>query len=111
MVMEISFERYDDGRWYVVFPEYEGDHEDLEMVEGADKMLDALTDDNLYVDTIVSLEKLPSGFMLKMESHDDFGAFYNVIGCEQFEGNVWLCNVVHDFFGEHPEEIYFRVKN
>ncbi len=39
--MEINFDRYDDGRWYVVFPEYEGGHEDLEMVEGADKMLDA----------------------------------------------------------------------
>jgi len=27
-----------------------------------------------------------------------------------FNEDVWLCNVVHFLFGEHPEEIYFNVK-
>ncbi len=109
--MEISFECYEDGRWYVIFPEYEGDHDDLEMVEGADKMLDALTEDGLYVTLSVEREEPSDGdyFTLEIEAHDEDGAFYNVKNCKQFEGTVWLCNVVHEFFGDHPERIYCSV--
>ena len=105
--MEISFERFEDGKWYVVFPEYEGPQEDLEMVEGADKMLDALTDDGMYVTLEVNLEEPSSDdfFMLEQEAHDEDGSFYNVKDCEKFSGTVWLCNVVHEFFGNHPERI------
>lgn len=38
VIMKFDFECL-DGRWYVVYPEYEGPFEDLEMVENADKML------------------------------------------------------------------------
>ena len=109
--MEISFERFDNGRWYVVFPEYEGDQDDLEMVEGADRMLDALTEDGLYSTLNICLEEPSNGeyFTLEMEAHDEDGAFYNVINCLQFEGTVWLCNVVHEFFGNHLEQIFCSV--
>ncbi len=110
--MEFSFECYEDGRWYVVFPEYEGDHADLEMVDGADKMLDALTEDGLYATLNVELEEPTDGdyFTLEIEAHDEDGAFYNVKNCDKFEGTVWLCNVVHEFFGNHPDTIYCRVE-
>lgn len=107
--MELSFERFADGRWYVVFPEYDGPQDDLEMVEGADKMLDALTTDNLYVTLNVSLDDPGLDFTLELKSHDDFGAYYNVYNCPVFEGTVWLCNVAHEFFGEHPEEIHCSI--
>ena len=95
----------------MVLAEYEGDHEDLEMVENSDKMLDALTTDGLYVTLDVSLDEPADGdyFTFEMESHDDCGAFYNVIGCPQFSGTIWLCNVVHSVFGEHPETLYGKV--
>ena len=35
--MELTFEKWEDGRWIVVLPDYDGDQEDLEMVDGADK--------------------------------------------------------------------------
>ena len=108
--MQLSFECFEDGRWFVVFPEYEGPQEDLEMVEGADKMLDALTTDGLMVELDISLEE-PSDrdyFILELEGHDEDGAFYNVIDCPQFTGNIWLCNVVHDLFEEHPERFYLK---
>lgn len=109
--MELTFERYEDGRWYVVLPEYEGDHEDLEMVENSDKMLDALTTDGMYATLDVSLEEPADGdyFSMEMESHDDFGAFYNVEGCPLFSGTIWLCNVVHSVFREHPDTLYCKV--
>ena len=42
--MELTFEKWEDGRWLVVLPDYDGDQEDLEMVDGADKFLDYLTE-------------------------------------------------------------------
>lgn len=103
-----EFERLENGRWYVVFPEYEGDQEDLEMVEGADKMLDALTTDGMYVSLTISEERPEDDnyFIFEMEAHDDCGGFYNVLGCEQFKGTIWLCNVVHEFYEDHPETLY-----
>ena len=38
--MELTFEKWEDGRWFVVLPDYDGPQEDLEMVDGADKFLD-----------------------------------------------------------------------
>lgn len=108
--MEISFEKYPDGKWFVIMPEYQGLHDDLEMVDGADKLLDALTEDNLYVNLEVTTK--PEYFIcstLKLISHDECGATYDVLDCPWFEGTIWLCNVVHEIFGEHPEEIFFMV--
>ena len=45
--MELTFEKWEDGRWFVVLPDYDGDQEDLEMVDGADAFLDYLTEDGL----------------------------------------------------------------
>ena len=53
--MELTFEKWEDGRWFVVLPDYDGDQEDLEMVDGADAFLDYLTEDGLYVTVDVSL--------------------------------------------------------
>ncbi len=106
--MEISFECLDYDRWYVVFSEYEGDYADLEMVEGADEFIDMLSDDGLYLTLDVNLEEPSIGdyFTLEIEAHDEDGAFYNVKNCNKFSGTIWLCNVVHEFFGNHPEIIY-----
>ena len=107
--MELTFEKWEDGRWFVVLPDYDGDQEDLEMVDGADKFLGYLTEDGLYVTVDVSLEdEYP--IRLKLVAHDEIGGTYQVENLDGFHEDVWLCNVVHFVFGEHPEEIFFRVK-
>ena len=108
--MELSFEKWEDGRWFVVLPDYDGDQEDLEMIDGADKLLDILTTDGLYVTLHVSLEN-PNNDMytLKLVKHDEIGATYEVVNHGRFlDKDIWLCNVVHYLFGEHPEIIYFE---
>lgn len=109
--MEIGFECLDGGKWYVILPEYEGEQEDLEMVDNADNFLEALTEDGLYVYLDVNMEAPNVGdfFILEMEAHDDDGAFYNVIDCDRFSGTIWLCNVVHAVYGEHPQTLYCSV--
>ena len=107
--MELSFEKWEDGRWFVVLPDYDGDQEDLEMIDGADKLLDILTTDGLYVNLNVSLEEVSGMFHLQLVKHDEIGATYEVTNHGYFlNKDIWLCNVVHYLFGEHPEEIWFE---
>ena len=108
--MELTFEKWEDGKWFVVLPEYGGDQEDLEMVDGADKLLDSLTTDGLYVTADVTLEEMPNGIVLNLIKHDEMGGTYQVENLEGFNQDVWLCNVVHFLFGKHPEVIYFKLK-
>lgn len=69
----MRFECLENGRWYVVFPEYDGPLKTLKW--------------------------------WKIQIN------YNVIDCDKFSGTIWLCNVVHEFFKEHPERIYCIEKN
>ena len=72
--MELTFEKWDDGRWFVVLPDYDGPQEDLEMVDG------------------------------------ELGGTYEVMNHGRFlDKDIWLCNVVHDIIGEHPEDIWFKL--
>lgn len=108
--MELTFEKWEDGRWFVVMPEYDGNQEDLEMIDGADTFLDYLTEDGLYVSVDVSLEETDDyPITLKLVAHDEIGGTYQVENLEGFNYDVWLCNVVHFVFGEHPENIYFKI--
>ena len=108
--MELTFEKWEDGRWFVVLPEYDGDQEDLEMVDGADTFLDYLTEDGLYVTVDVSLDDTGAHpIKLKLVAHDVIGGTYHVENLEEFNQDVWLCNVVHFIYEEHPENIYFKL--
>ena len=45
----IQFSKEKNGCWYVAFPHWPFSHDNLAMVSGADKMLDLLSDGDLYV--------------------------------------------------------------
>ena len=107
--MELSFEKWDNGKWYVVLPDYDGDPEDLEMMNGADDLLEFMTDDGMYVNVKVTRDDRASyPIILRMVDHDEIGGTYQVENLEGFNQNVWLCNVVHFLYGEHPELIRFK---
>lgn len=110
--MNLTFEKWEDGRWFVALPEYDGDQEDLEMVEGSDKFLDILTTDNMYVNLNVSIEENPDMYHLHLVKHDEYGGTYEVMNHGHFlHKDIWLCNVVHFIFGQHPEDIWFEPIN
>lgn len=109
--MELTFEKWEDGRWFVVLPDYDGDQEDLEMVDGTDTFLDFLTEDGIYVTVDVNLEEPgDDSIILKLVAHDEIGGTYQVENLSELKHDVWLCNVVHFLFGEHPDVIYFKVQ-
>ena len=108
--MVIDFENV-NNKWYVVKDDYEGDFEDLEMVSGADDFLNYISTDGLYASIEIFDEEPTIGdySTLNRLDHDGLGATYSVNNYENYSNNIWLCNVAHLFFGEHPEIIYFKV--
>lgn len=115
------FNKEDNGRWYVCLPEWLGDKEDLEMVGGADTMLDIMSEGNNYVLLYMSLEPVENFDTLELDAlccdYDFFaqggpatGAFYKMktyMGVE-FNLTMWLCDVTKFVFGDFPQTIYIK---
>lgn len=110
------FKRY--GKWYADMAQHT--LEENEMVLGADIALEMLA--NGREEVALEMETVePRAHLLHFHiaEHDDYGATYSVTGCKynqmmeaMAEGGIepfseiWLCNVAHDAFGEHPHDIF-----
>lgn len=106
--MKLRFYKEEDGRWYVDLPEWEGEKADLEMVAGADMMLDILSifGDNVWL----KLEKEPFEGSQEMSrcTHTPVcsGSYYWL---EDYTLEIWLCDVTKFVFGDFPDSIYYQV--
>ena len=116
----VKFFKQDD-KWYADIPNHT--LEENEMVMGADIALEYLAEGRTEL-FITLADEYPGWnvpFELKRKDHDNEGAYYTVSGLlfmdfiekfqnmslwGRFEPEVWICNVTHDVFGEHPEHIY-----
>jgi hypothetical protein len=108
---------YKDGiSWYIDLPSYleqGGSLGDLQMVDGADKMLDIMAGNEQDVVIQISTEPFQGADVLVMtEKCDPYigGAYYLL---KHFEGqeinrNMWLCGVTEFVFGYLPERIYVK---
>lgn len=104
MVRDIRFFRK-DGRWYADVPGHS--LEDNEMVFGADAALETLSEGGNEVIITVSTEPdIRSLVHFKMKEHDSDGAWYQLVVMSYESEQIWICNVTHDVFGEHPEDLY-----
>ena len=113
--MQLRFYKHTDGRWYVDLPTWEGDFEDLEMVAGADDLLEVLSHQlktkSITFEVWTRKPDVPCGLMTKIDQTMD-GATYQVSNCMYYDSTAWLCNVTKFVFdGIHPNHIYFRVVN
>jgi len=100
-----------ESRWYIDYPEWDGPVEDLEMVAGADRLLDCLGDSEVTIS--VSTETLMGiGWdMLAFREMDAGGARYTVYADVMNGESIWLCHVTKFVFGEFPSVIWFRVSD
>ena len=107
--MRFEFEKKENGKWYAIVPEWPYDHEELEMVDGADDLLDSLTTDGRLVSLEVETEEPTIGdyVTFTLTDHDDYGGTYVSQDSQVEVQKIWLCNVAHFVFdGEHPEVLY-----
>ena len=122
---ELNFiKEFETGRWYIDLPQWEGNKEDLEMVSGADTLLNMLVM-NKHLDVVYDLDTRVTLNVSEIYSDDSYqliltrladelgnGAYYNVVlDVNRFEiFEIWLCDVTKFVFGYFPKEIYFSVK-
>ena len=110
-----------DSRWYADIPNHT--LEENEMVLGADVLLEKISKGKDELTLEVEVENEPKQYLghFSRFSHDDNGATYYITGyilneildtlTDEEMGLVgafrmWLCNVTHDVFGEHPIDIW-----
>ena len=109
-----------EGRdWYIDLPEYlaqGGSRGDLQMVEGADHMLDVIAEKNIEVSLFLQREYFEGADRLVLiERCDPYvgGGYYLLESLEGKEYNkkMWLCGVTEFVFGELPIEIFLKVSH
>jgi hypothetical protein len=107
--MRYDFYKEENGRWYVDLPEWTGDKSDLEMVEGADVLLDILLGEEYTHPRIsVRFETEPFEGSHTLTYHEDpviEGYYEN----DAWHGPsmIWLCSVTEFVFSYYPNKIYY----
>lgn len=107
----MKFYRESSHRWYADIPSWEGDKSALEMVDGADVMLDIMSQGESCVNLFLSREFVEDATELKFERLSPEcgeGAYYKMNSYKGIEYNlqVWLCDVTKFVFGDFPPVIY-----
>ena len=99
----------ENGSWYIDLPNWEGTKAELQMVAGADTLLDKLSNQGTSVNVTMSIEKKsPEGFqtLRRIIQTPPNGCMYH-LGIAP----VWLCNVTKFVFdGIFPKKIHFKVR-
>lgn len=102
--------------WYIDLPEFiqqGGSVGDLQMVDGADKMLDMMAENESSVIVFVSKEQFDGADVLTLtEKCDPYigGGYYLMKRYEGKEINrtMWLCQVTEFIFGDIPLYIFVK---
>lgn len=108
---KFRFNKEADNRWYVELPEWEGNKADLEMVAGADTMLEYMAEGNDHVNLYISEEEFEGADRLEMTrvaTELGNGAYYKF---DKFRGieiglEIWLCDVTKFIFNCFPKTLF-----
>lgn len=100
------------NKWFADIPMYEGDVNDLQMVSGADTLIElyALGKSECEVGVLDDFDwddynSDPSLIVLKKTVETEgYGATYDVTS-RLYRDEVWLCPVMLHVFGEYPDEL------
>lgn len=114
--MEIKFVKV-CGHWFVDNPCNIDRVLDMQMVSGADVLLDhilKITGNDCYVYLDVNTDEEPDIVFEKI-NEDEIGADYFVwTDSKKIDTppvkKIWLCNVTKEMLGEHPTRIEIKVK-
>lgn len=107
----LKFYKESDNRWYVDLPEWIGSKAELEMVAGADAMLEYMAEGEDHVWLILSKEEFENADkldFLRLATEIENGAFYKL---QNYRGveiglEMWLCDVTKFVFDDFPKTIF-----
>jgi hypothetical protein len=112
----LKFYKESDNRWYVDLPEWEGSKAELEMVAGADSMLEYMAEGEAQVWIVLSEQEFENADkleFLRLATEIENGAFYKL---DKYRGieiglEMWLCDVTKFVFGDFPKTIFLSATN
>lgn len=112
----LKFYKETNNRWYVYLPKWNGSKDDLEMVAGADNMLEYMSKGNRHVFLALSEQEFENAdklCFLRLATELENGAFYKLEKYRGIEINLemWLCDVTKFVFGSFPKAIFLLVVN
>jgi len=110
MIFNYNFYKTPEHRWYADIPEWTGTIDDLEMVSGADTMLDILSQGENKINISFSDNPLHNSIKLsKINDTPEIGGaeylFTEYLGIE-YNIKIWLCDVTKWVFDYLPEKIW-----
>jgi hypothetical protein len=106
-----KFYKEADNRWYAELPEWEGSKAELEMVLGADTMLEYMAEGNNSVFVCISEKEFEGADKLefiRLAKEFDNGAHYKLNKYRGIDINlkVWLCDVLKFVYNSFPNALY-----
>lgn len=108
--MYYTFNRNEYNKWYVDLPEWTGDHSELQMVCGADTMLDILSEGENSVRVAIKLDYVENATvkltLKELTPEIGGGLYHGKIWPASEIDNIWLCGVTEFVFGHMPPVIY-----
>lgn len=105
---------FDVWRWYVELPEWEGSKADLEMVAGADLLLEILRFGcpDFYMKVEICEEYFEDAEII-LHRMDDKGNYLaedlTIFYLDNKTLNVWLCEVTLFVYGYYPTQLYLKI--
>ena len=106
----------EEGRWFIHLPEYTElgyNSADLEMVDGAHKLLNSISCGRNRLIVRISTEAFDGADVLELVELCEGaggGAFYRMSTCNGIEVNttMWICDIPLFIFGDMPPRIYVQ---
>lgn len=111
MTRTLKFYKEETGLWFVDLPEWTGDKEELEMIAGADKMLDVYSQYSNSIPLTVSDLPLEEGDTLIHLNIPEGSYKVSTLHSKPYDFDIWLCSVTQFVFGEYPDRIYVKRVN
>lgn len=103
-----KFNKEKDNKWYVDLPSWEGSKEDLEMVMGADTLLDIISQGEVTAYLIITEEEdKVDKYTLTFIKEESEGAWYR-LSSEYYSFELWLCKVLKYVYGYIPTKLYIK---
>jgi len=111
-----KFHKNDKGEWWLTLPEWKGDPENLQMIEGADQWLDLISNHTDKVEIEMSDEPFTNAETLTLlrireENLGGGGIYYlETYRGEKQDLKLWLCEVTSFVFDYIPQKLFFKVR-
>ncbi len=103
----------ENNNWYIDLPNWTGSKSALQMVSGADTLLDVMSKGKNCIDLLVSNEDFDGASVLKKVRKCWFNGSDYILETYDVLNNhkVWLCDVTKYVIGYFPDKIYFAKFN